>query len=83
MVKEVERSIGTVLGTGAVPRPWQQMGGNMILGAPLLFLLISIVTPINLRLHSWALKVSYAWGWSHDVFPSQEGRVLSDPSTTL
>lgn len=83
MVKEVERSIGSILGTGVVPRPWQQMGENTILWAPLRFLLISIVTPINLWLQTWVFKVSYASAWSHDAFPSQEGRVLSEHSTTL
>lgn len=38
------------------------------LWVPLLVLLTSMVTPINLWLHNWVPKISYAWEWLRDIF---------------
>lgn len=74
VVKEIETTIGTELGTGEKSRPWHQMGGNTTLLRPS-HALADLYCYTNKAMAS-ELKVSYAWGWAYDVFSSQEGRVL-------
>lgn len=79
LCSEVERSIGTVLGTGAVPRPGQQMQYDFLSPS---HALAHLYCYTNNSMASELSQLSYAWRWSHDVFPTQEGRLLSEYSTT-